>query len=168
MIIDAAVAIILIIFGIRSFRSGLEGELNGAFGWFVAIVAAIGFSEPLGNLLAGKVPSLSELGPYLSFLVIILILRLLFGFLIKLLPDEPKGLIGIALNVSAVALGFLKGVFFVGVILLLLSTKGFATTLEPYTKDSILLPHLKNFAVFVVGFITKNVPNVKELLDRLS
>ena len=134
---------------------------------FVAIIAAIGFSEPLGNLIADKAPSFRELGPYISFLVMILILRLLFSFLIKLLPDESKGFIGVAVNISAVALGFLKGLFFVSVILLLLSTKGFASTFEPYTKDSLLLPHLKSFAIFVVDFITENVPNVEGLLDRL-
>ena len=168
-LVDLGIVVILALFIVRSLRSSLASELTGAIGWLVAILAAIGFSDPIGNLLATYVPSFKELTPYLSFLAIVILLRLLFGFFGKLIPEEPKGPVAIILKVVAALFGFFKGAFFISVVLLLISTSSsLQSTLDGYTGSSLIYPHIKTFSLSVVSAVTEYVPNVEALLKRLS
>ena len=168
MIVDLVLVIILFLFCVRSFRAGIRGELLGAIGWLVAIVAAIGSSESIGNLLSKNWQQLAELSPYLSFIIIVAVLRLFFLGIVKLLPETVKGLGGVILNLTASALGFFKGAFFISVVLLLLSGRGLQSSLDKYTQDAILYPHIKDFARQVVLITTDKIPNVKDVLDALG
>lgn len=167
-LVDVVIIVILALFCVRSLRAGIANELTGAMGWFMAILAAIGFSDPIGAALAQYIPSMAELTPYLSFLVILILLRLLFGFLGKLVPAEPKGFVVVLLNISAGAFGFFKGAFFVSVILLMISTSSLQTKVDAYTGSSLVYPHIKLFSLKVVDTITEHVPNVEALLRRLG
>lgn len=167
-LVDIVIILILALFCVRSLRTSVASELTGAIGWFVAILAAIGFSDPVGALFAKSVPSLKELSPYLSFLAIVIILRLLFGFLGKLIPEEPKGAVNIILKIIAAAFGFFKGAFFISVILLMISTSSLQSKVDQYTGSSFVYPHIKVFSLKVVTVITEHVPNVEALLKRLT
>ena len=168
MFIDLVIVVILLLFCVRSYRAGMTGELMGAMGWIVAIVAAIGFSEPIGNMMSDKFEQFRELGPYVSFLIIVLILRLLFMAIVKLIPDSFKGPTAIILNIFASALGFFKGAFFVSVVLLLLSRTNVQPTIENYAQGGVLYPHLRDFSIDVVVFSTEKIPNVEAILQALS
>ena len=168
-LVDLGIILILALFIVRSLRSPLASELTGAIGWLFAILAAIGFSDPIGNMLATYVPSFKELTPYLSFLAIVIILRLLLGFLGKLVPEEPKGAVGAILKVIAALFGFFKGAFFISVVLLMISTSsGLQSKVDGYTGSSFVYPHIKTFSLSVVNAVTEHVPNVEALLKRLS
>ncbi|MBN1559270.1 CvpA family protein [candidate division KSB1 bacterium] len=168
MIIDLVIVIILFLFCVRSFRAGMRGELLGAIGWLLAIVAAIGSSEAIGNLIAKNWRQFADLGPYLSFIIVLAVLRLLLLGIIKLLPETLKGAGGTFLNLSASAIGFFKGAFFTSVILLLMPRMGLQSALDKYTQDAILYPHIKEFARQVVLITIEKIPNVKDVLDALG
>ncbi|MBN1465305.1 CvpA family protein [candidate division KSB1 bacterium] len=168
MIVDLIIVVILFFFCIRSFRAGIRGELLGAIGWLIAIIVAIGFSESIGGMLFKQSEGLGELGPYLSFILIIGVMRLLFMGIVKFLPETLKGAMGVLLNVAASALGFFKGAFFMSVILLLLSRTDLDSAMNKYTQDAMLYPHIKDFSRQVVHLTSEKIPNVKDVLEALG
>ena len=146
----------------------MAGELMGAFGWIVAIVAAIGLSEPIGNMISTYLKQFQELSPYLSFFIIVILLRLLFMGIVKLIPDVLKGPMSIVLNIAASAFGFFKGAFFTSVVLLLLSRTSVQSTIDKYAQGGVLYPHIKDFSKQVVEISTEKIPNVKDVLQALG
>lgn len=167
VIVDLIIVIILFFFCIRSYRAGVQGELMGAIGWLIALVVAIGFSESIGNMLFKNAAGFKDLSPYLTFILIIGAMRLLFMGIVKFLP-ETKGGMGVLLNVTASALGFFKGAFFLSVILLLLSRTDLQSAMDKYTQDAVLYPHIKDFSRQVVKRTSERIPNVKDVLEALG
>ncbi|MBN1480965.1 CvpA family protein [candidate division KSB1 bacterium] len=168
MIVDLVIVIVLVLFCVRSFKAGVKGELLGAIGWIVAVIAAIGLCTPIGDVLSDKLPQIAQLSPYVSFLIIVIFFRLLIMGLIKLIPEAPKGATAVIFNILAGVLGFFKGAFFLSVVLLLISTTDFQPTIESYAEGGAVYAQIKDFAVYVVNFVVEKVPNVETILHGLS
>jgi len=166
MILDLAIVLVLVLFCVRSFIGGIQGELLGATGWILAILIAISFSEIFGNIIADKVPQIAVFSSIAAFAFVLLILRLLIGWMVKLAPDSEKGSSNLLLRLVSVAMGFFKGAFFTSVFLLLLSQSALQPKLYDEIKDSSLYKPISDFSKHVVRIVTAKVPNVKPLLDR--
>ncbi len=168
MILDAAILLILVLFCLRSFRGGVQGEMLGAMGWIIAVLIAVGFSDKIGAMISGKIPAFETLSPYAAFAVILVGVRLLIGWALKLIPDALKAPIDIALKILSVAFGFIKGAFFISVLLLLLSNSSWQNKLKKQTDESRLYKPMTDFSKEVVKIVTENVPNMEDILKKLA
>lgn len=168
MIIDLVIVIVLVLFCVRSIKVGVKGELVGAIGFIFALIAALWLYKPVADALAKKIPQFEQLAPYISFLVMVVLLRLLIMAVIKQIPESIKGGSALSLNLLAGAIGFFKGAFFMSVVLLLLSKTDFQSAIDSYAEGSATYPHLKNFAIVIVEFVVNTVPNVESILQKLT
>ena len=168
MILDLIIVLILVLFCVRSFRGGIRGELLGAVGWIIAVFIAIGLSKTLGSMITAKLPQFSVISSTVAFIAVLIGLRLVIGWMVKLFPESSKGFSGVLLNVTSVAAGFFKGAFFTSVFLLLLSQTAFLTQMDSQVSSSTLYGPLTAFSKQVVRVATEKVPNVKSVLDRTA
>ena len=114
------------------------------------------------------VPQLNQLSPYLSFIIIVTVLRLLFGAIVKLIPDALSGPISVVLKIVATIFGFLKGAFFISVVLLLLTKTDVQAMIDQYADGSVFYPPLLNFSKQIVELTTEHVPNLEKILEKLG
>ncbi len=168
MVLDVLIVIILVLFVARSIRGGMDGELFGTMGWLTAIVISMAMTDPVAEILASSFPEVAEVSPYLSFIVLLTLVRLFIRWLVKLVPEEKKGPFSILLRLASAGLGFFKGLFFTSVLFLVLTRTPVQANIEQYTTDSRLYSNVKQFSVQVVHVVTENVPNIEALMERIS
>jgi uncharacterized membrane protein required for colicin V production len=166
MILDLAIVLILVLFCVRSFRGGIQGELLGAVGWILTVLVAISFSDKLGGLITEKLPQFAVISSSVAFIFVLVCLRLIIGWSIKLFPETSTGFADVIFKIVSVAAGFFKGAFFTSVFLLLLSQSTFQSKIDSQIGQSTLYSPLSDFSKIFVRFVTEKVPNVKPLLDR--
>lgn len=166
MILDLAIVLILVLFCVRSFRGGLQGELLGAVGWILAILIAISFSTFLGSMITDQLPQFAVISNAVAFLFILVVLRFLIGWMVKLFPETSKGFSDVLFKVLSVAAGFFKGAFFTSVFLLLISHSSLQTKLDGQIGKSTLYSPMTDFSKYVVRIIVDKVPNVESIVSR--
>ncbi len=168
MILDIAILVVLVLFCLRSFRGGVQGEMMGAMGWILAILIAVAFSDAIGDAIAEKLPQFASISPFAAFTIILIGVRLLIGWALKLIPEVLKAPVDLALKVVSVAFGFIKGAFFISVLLLLLSSSSMQAKLDDQINGSRLYKPITNFSKEVVRIVTEKVPNVADILKNLA
>lgn len=168
MILDLSIVLVLVLFCVRSFRGGLQGELLGAVGWLLAILVAVSFSDRIGDAIAGKVPQLAAVSFFVAFTIVLIGIRFAVGAIVKSFPENSKGVMSVLSMIIAVAAGFFKGAFFTSVFLLLMSQSSMQAKLEKQISESTLYHPLADFSKQVVRIVTDKVPNVKNILDKTT
>lgn len=166
--IDILIVILLVLFVARSLRGGLNGELYGTMGWLAAILISLTMTETLESILAESFPQLEAISPYLSFILILIFIRALTVWVVKLVEGLEKGPAAVITRVVSSVLGFFKGMFFISVFLLIVTRTTIQANIESYTESSILYPFVKPFSIQVVHTVTEHVPNVETILQNLS
>lgn len=168
MILDVAIIVILILFGLRSYRNGLGGELLGTIGWIITILIALRFSSQLGDYLSNQFPQIHTLSSYLSFVIILVIIRLLLIGSARLIHEDRKGAFNFIFRLTSTAFGFIKGAFFSSIILLLLSISSIQPNVDKLAKNSKTYFSMKIFAIKTVDIIIDIAPEVYSIYVDLA
>jgi len=168
MILDLVIVLVLVLFCVRSFRGGLQGELLGVVGWLLAILVAISSNTMIGDAIASRVPQLAAISYLVAFALVLIGIRFAIGAMVKAFPESSKGAMPVVSRILAVAAGFFKGAFFISVFLLLLSQSSMQAKLEKQIGESTLYHPLADFSRQVVRIIVDKVPNVKNILDKTA
>jgi uncharacterized membrane protein required for colicin V production len=170
MIADGTILLVLLFFTVRSYRSGLQGEINGAMGWILAILLAFGLTNMIAAVINQffKSNELTTISRYLAFLIILISVRVLSTWFVRAAPDNGGGKSGFFLSTIIVSCGLFKGAFFTSVVLLMLSTSSLQTKVDAYTPGAHLYPYMRNFSRIVVRAVTRYVPNVDNVMRKLT
>jgi len=170
MILDVIIGFTLLLFAYRSYRGGLQGEIYGAMGWLLTILLAIALSDPVASIITqiSPRPELAKISQYLAFLIVILLTRALSSWIVRIIPNAQQGKPGLIMTLLAIASGAFKGAFIVSVILLFISRSSLHGSLEAKSSGSMLYAPTLKFSNSVVKFILRAVPDVDQILQRLS
>lgn len=170
MILDVIIGFTVLIFVYRSYRGGLSGEVYGAMGWLLTILIAISLSDPVASVInqVSTRPELEKISQYLAFLIVVLLMRALASWIIRIIPNAQQGKPGLIMTLLAILSGALKGAFIISVTLLFLSRSSLHSSLEANSSESRLYAPILGFSNSVVQFVIKIVPDVDQILKRLS
>jgi uncharacterized membrane protein required for colicin V production len=170
MIADGAILLVLLIFAVRSYRGGLPGEINGATGWILAILLAFGLTNVIAAVINQffKSGDLTTISRYLAFLLILISVRAISAWIVRVFPDDGVGKRGFFITALTVCCGLFKGAFFTSVVLLMLSTSSLQNKVDAYTPGALLYPHMRNFSRTVVKAVTRYIPNVDNVMRKLT
>lgn len=170
MIADGTILLVLLFFAVRSYRSRLQGEISGATGWILTILLAFGLTDVIAAVINQffKNNELTTISSYLAFILILIFVRALSTWIVRVVPDNGGGKSGFFLTTLTVCSGLFKGAFFTSIVLLMLSTSSLQTKVDAYTPGAILYPHMRNFSRTVVRAVTRYVPNVDKVMRRLT
>ncbi len=149
------IAIIVISMIISLFR-GFVRESIALAGWILAIWVSIFFMHPFAlfiNPYLSLPPSILSLVSFAVLFIITLIISALVGSLASTLVDK-SGLSGTDRSIGML-FGILRGILIVGVLVLL---AGFTLIpQDPWWKESILISHFQQLAVWMQGFLPPHI-----------
>jgi len=166
MILDVIILFVLAFFAFRSFKGGLQDELLGTVGWILAFAIAVTFYLLVSRQWIAQWPALKEIAPIASFLVVMIAARILVTMIVKLAPNTESGLLYMMQKILSVAFGLIKGMFFVGIILLLLAhSSSTQEKMEKAGKDSILYSHISKFPPTLVRLMVDKIPNMDAFMN---
>lgn len=149
------IAIIIISMIISLFR-GFVRESIALAGWILAIWVGMFFMHPFAifiNPYLNLPPSILSLLSFAVLFIITLILSALVGNLASSLVDK-SGLSGTDRSIGML-FGIARGILIVGVLILL---AGFTLVpQDPWWKESTLIPHFQQLAVWMQGFLPPHI-----------
>lgn len=149
------IAIIIISMIISLFR-GFVRESIALAGWILAIWVGMFFMHPFAifiNPYLNLPPSILSLVSFAVLFIITLILSALVGNLASSLVDK-SGLSGTDRSIGML-FGIARGILIVGVLILL---AGFTLVpQDPWWKESTLIPHFQQLAVWMQGFLPPHI-----------
>ncbi|OGC09656.1 hypothetical protein A2V82_13410 [candidate division KSB1 bacterium RBG_16_48_16] len=155
-------------------KRGFVQELRGLTGLLVSFIFALLFYEKLGLKMWEKAQGVSKTVCFiLAFIIIVLVVRLIIEMFIKVY-EKSLGQNGQS-NVNRLLgafLGFVQGLFFVGVLTLALSVLPVQDKLKNVREKSLLFDHMTNAALTIVNKIFEIVPKSEKafhtVLDKIE
>ena len=156
--LDTALLVILLFFGVKGLIRGLVQEVAGLLGVAAGIILARTFSAELAPVLAGYGVS-SGFSPVLAMALLFLAGVLLVGLAAHILHNLlESAFVGGIDRVLGLVAGLAKGLIFTGII-------GYiAIKLVPdmqIVKQSQVLPPLMDFIQALAGSLDLNIPKIR-------
>ncbi|MBN2410415.1 CvpA family protein [candidate division KSB1 bacterium] len=166
--VDIVILVFLTVFVYLGARRGLIDEILGLTGWIIAVVCAIKFGGSLAAIISEKAPNLQMISSVLAALIILFGIRFAFLFFIKILKSSAPQITENNTNkVAGAFLGFLQGVFIVGILVLIFLLIPFGRNIKDSPKNSVLFPHMKKVSVFMVNTVANFIPQAQKPLSGL-
>jgi uncharacterized membrane protein required for colicin V production len=170
---------IILLLGVFAFvfmgaKRGFAQELRGLTGLLLSFILALLFYEKLGLRIWEKAHGVSKTVCFiLAFIIIVLAVRLIIEIFIKVyeksLGQNAQSNVNRLLGAF---LGFVQGLFFVGVLTLALSVLPIQDKLKNAREKSILFDHMTNAALTIVNKIFEIVPQSEKafhtVLDKIE
>lgn len=158
--------IVFLIFGItRGYRQGFLMELFSLLGVVLGILAGFKLMGIAIIYLSDSLDIDDKYLPYVAFVLVfiaVLILVSLVGRLLRASID--KSFLGRMDEIAGAALGAVKTVFILSVMMWILSSFNPAMH-EHWTADSELVPYVEPFAPTVTGWVGEIFPSVKDIFE---
>lgn len=164
--LDIVIAIILLIGIYKGYRNGF---LMGLISLLAIVLGIFGGFKLMGEgmlFLQKEFNADTSVLPYLSFLlifIIIVVLVNLFGKLIKTSID--KTMFGVVDEILGAALGGIKWLFLLSVLFWIVDSMDFEPWPE-WTEGSILYPFTITFATELSGYVSDILPFFKETFKQ--
>jgi len=153
---DYIIVGIILISTIISLLRGFVREAMALAGWILAVWVSILFMQPFAILINPYLnlpPSILSLVSFAILFIMTLIVAALVTNLVALLVDKT-GLSGTDRSIGML-FGMARGILIVGVLILL---AGFTLVpQDPWWKDSLLIPHFQQIAVWMQGFLPPHI-----------
>lgn len=167
--IDIVLLVIVLWFAYKGFRNGLIIELTTFIALLLAIWAALKYGNIVTGLLERNFSLQGNYLPFLSFVITFILVLVVISFIGRIIT---KALQVAQLGILNRLLGFLFGIFKVG-ILLALFVNGL-DRLNRYSRfisqetinDSYLYQPLNGFAEKIYKFSNEHFDEVKEQFDK--
>lgn len=170
MVIDILILLVVFTFAMRSYATGLRGELLGVTGWFMTFLLAFvlndRFAEALESIIRKN--AFSTISNYFSFLFLVVFLRLVITMTALAATEngKPKG--GLLFNTVAVIAGMFRGLFFLSVFFLAVYLSPMQPKMNAMAQGSRLYPYAKEFSRKVVKGVVRYVPSLDEAMKQLT
>lgn len=166
--LDVAMIAGITIFVYAGAKRGMAQEILGLTGWVLALLLAIRFGGRMAAFLLQKAPALPlRVAAILSFLLLLIAVRILCQVFIeifqKLFSPEMHGKID---RLIGAVLGFLKGAFFVSIVVLLTQILPLNDRIRSMQQESALNGHMTRFSRLLVDAVIHFVPQIKEPLQK--
>jgi membrane protein required for colicin V production len=154
------IAVVLLSTIVSLFR-GLVKEMFSLATWIVGFWIAIKFSGRLAAVLGKFIanPTIRYMVIFVTIFILVVILSTLVNKLFSLFIDKI-GLDGVD-HLLGMIFGFLRGLFLIGVILLLINFTSFVE--DNWWKESVLIPHFK----VMLKWLEKMAPEGVEALVKV-
>jgi uncharacterized membrane protein required for colicin V production len=170
---------ILLLLGVFAFvfmgaKRGFAQELRGLTGLLLSFILALLYYQKLGFKIWEKAHGVSRTVCFvLAFVIIVLVVRLIIEIFIKVYEKSLGENAQSNLNrLLGGFLGFVQGLFFVGVLTLALSVLPIQDKLRNVREKSILFDHMTNAALTIVNKIFEIVPQSEKafhaVLDKME
>lgn len=171
LLIDILLLIALLSVIASSYHAGLIKTFGGLVGLLVGIVVAGEYFEKLAVFILPVVKNSENLAKILSFFLIFIIVNALIAFIIFLL-DSIFDLISFipflkTINhLGGALLGFIIGLFLIGLFIVMLDRFPFASFVTPYLSDSRLVPVFAKVAQYVLPLLPEVIRQAKGILEN--
>lgn len=159
----------IILFGAyKGYRKGFLLEVISIIAFFLAIVGGFKLLHLGVQFLDDHFQISGELLPYISFILIFIVIILLVNLLGKALKKIiDLTLLGSIDNLAGALLSMLKWAFGVSVILWLSNSFGIDPP-EKWTVNSVLYPHVLRFAPLMVEYFSVIMPFAQDLFEIIK
>ena len=158
---DYVIIAVVLLSTIVSLFRGLVKEMFSLATWIVGFWIAIKFSGRLAAVLGKFIanPTIRYMVIFVTIFILVVILSTLVNKLFSLFIDKI-GLDGVD-HLLGMIFGFLRGLFLIGVILLLINFTSFVE--DNWWKESVLIPHFK----VMLKWLEKMAPEGVEALVKV-
>ncbi|HNR68791.1 MAG TPA: CvpA family protein [bacterium] len=166
--IDIAILLGITIFVYRGARHGMAQELLGITGWVLALLIAMRMAARVAGWIVHRVPELpGQIAMIISFLLLLFASRIFFQIFIQFFQHLFSKEMHTKVNrLVGALLGFIKGAFFISVLVLVLQTLPVSTRIESLRKSSALSGHMSKFARLLVDVAIRFAPQIEEPLQQ--
>lgn len=155
-LLDIAIALPLIYGMYKGFSRGFVMEIFSLLAWFVAFYVAFNFSDSISNSVIDEPIKEKSYMPSIIFLIILIGVGVGVYLIGKIIEKSVKiTMLSLPNKIAGLAFGFVKFLYFSGVVLLLISS-------FPKSKN-ILSKETKNDSAlfaFATGFVKNTIPGV--------
>ena len=164
--IDIVIAILLAVGGFLGYKRGFLMELFFLSGMVLGVLIGFKLMGTGVEYLHKEFNADTVFLPYLSFLIIFILVVILVTFLGKQIKNSvDKTFLGRVDAAAGAILGALKYMFCVSVIIWLISSFHYSLP-EQWTRNSSLFPVTAGFAPHVAGFFSGFLPGFKEIFKQ--
>ena len=164
--IDVVIAILLAVGGFLGYRRGFLMELFFLCAMVLGVLIGFKLMGAGVEYLHREFNADTVLLPYLSFLIIFILVVVLVTFLGKQIKNSvDKTFLGRVDAAAGAILGVLKYMFCVSVIIWLISSFHYSLPAQ-WTKNSWLYPVTEGFAPHLAGFFSGFLPVFKEIFKQ--
>jgi uncharacterized membrane protein required for colicin V production len=166
-LVDVVIIAALVFFVYKGAQTGMADELWGATGWIIALLAAVRFAAAAADILARKLPSIPlMLGLFLGFALVLTGMRSLLVFLASLLPKMFGSSYKSFNKFMGAVLGFLKGCFFISVMIMCVCLSPLNDDIKDYKSRSALFTPMTRFAQVIIDAVGTLVPQIPAAYDK--
>ncbi|MCH7398569.1 CvpA family protein [Belliella sp. DSM 107340] len=166
--LDVIIFIILAIGAYSGYRQGLFIGVISIVAFFVAIVMAFHLMDWGAEILASRVENLTFMLPFVSFLIIFLIVIIgirSLAFLVKKTMDLT--ILGSMDNVAGSVLGILKTGFLLSLLLWVANSFEFEVS-QTMINESSMYPYLQPIAPFMINLVDAYTPIINQAVESIQ
>jgi len=168
MILDIAILALIFFFSFKSYKAGMANELMTATGWILSILIALKFATLAKTFLNSQLPNLADINGILGFIVSLVLVRFLFMAAAKVLPQGTGSKGKFVDKLLSTVFGFLKGLFFASLIVMIMAEASLFQSLQIDTDESITYEPVKNFLPLVYQSLQSNIPEFKTMTKDIE
>jgi membrane protein required for colicin V production len=166
-ILDLIIVVFLAMGAFSGFRQGLFVSLLSMVAFFIGIILAFQFMDWGARILAEKIDEMTFLLPFLSFLLIFIVvvfsIRTL-AFLVKKTIDFT--LIGPIDSFAGAVLGILKSAFGISILLWIMHSFEFDLAIQ-WAEESKFYPYIQPIAPFLLKLLDVYFPVAKDAIETV-
>ncbi|MCH7413463.1 CvpA family protein [Belliella sp. R4-6] len=166
--LDVIIFIILAIGAYSGYRQGLFIGVISIVAFFVAIVLAFHLMDWGADILASRIENLTFMLPFVSFLIIFLIVIIgirSLAFLVKKTMDLT--ILGSLDSVAGSVLGTLKTGFLLSLLLWVANSFEFEVSQTMINKSNIY-PYLQPIAPFMINLVDAYTPIINQAVESIQ
>lgn len=165
--IDIIILVLLAIGAYSGYKQGLFIGILSVVAFVVGLVCAFRLMHWGADILVQKVESLTFMLPFISFLIIFLIVTItirILAYLVKKTLDLT--VFGTFDNFAGAVLGVVKWAFMISLLIWVAGSFEMAMPQE-MIRESSLYPYIQPLAPFVIGIMDSITPVIKEAVEAI-
>ncbi|MDZ7723136.1 MAG: CvpA family protein [candidate division KSB1 bacterium] len=163
-ILDAVIALVLLLFVLMSIKRGFAAELRGVTGWVIILLLSLRFGALVGDYMAEHIEHISMASTYVGFIVLAVILKLIFMAISQLFESNEFGFLD---KLFSGITGLIKGGLLISIVFIILASTPAQEKVQPYIDTSISYRYLYGFSTAFVDVLTRFVPQLETLYERM-
>lgn len=163
-LLDVVIVIVLLLFVMLSIKRGFAAELRGLTGWVIILLISLRFGAWVGDYLSTHMSNLAGISTYVGFILLAAALKLAFIGASQVFESNEMGFID---KLFSGIVGIVKGALLLSIVFILLSSTPLHKETKPYIDKSITYPYLYGFSTEFVNILTRFVPQLDQLYERM-
>ncbi|HLT07821.1 MAG TPA: CvpA family protein [Cyclobacteriaceae bacterium] len=166
--IDIIILILLAFGAFSGYKQGLFIGLLSIIAFFIGIILAFKFMHWGADMLAERVESLTFMLPFISFIIIFLIVTItirVLAFMVKKALDLT--ILGTFDNFGGAVLGLFKWAIMISLLLWVATSFEYKIP-EPWLKDSVIYPTITPIAPALVSVLDAYTPIIDQSIEAIK